>query len=95
MNRLMIVLAATLLAVSSVVSPATIIKGPFDFADEAFVDDLLGGGGDLGAQPSGGDIETFITDTNLATAVALRSTDAFMDLAFTDNFAVNGVGTTL
>ena len=69
------------------VSQADIVKGPYMFDDDAFVDQVLGTGGWVIGDLSG------MTDTSLETAVFLNSPDAFIDLAFTDNVAVNDVGT--
>ena len=77
----------------AVTSHADIVKGPFTFADDAFVDQLVGTGGTVIAFPvSGFDLVTAATDTLLNTGVLLRP-GAFIDLAFTDNVAGNGVGT--
>lgn len=75
-------------------SQADIVKGPYTFADDAFVDELLGTGGTVNPSPAGGDVATFITDTSLATAVFLGN-GGFVDLAFTDNVVVNDVGADL
>jgi hypothetical protein len=68
------------------VSQADIVKGPYTFEDDAFVDEVLGTGGTVL-----GDLSN-ITDTSLATSVVLNGPDAVLDLAFTDNVAVNLAG---
>jgi hypothetical protein len=67
------------------VSLADMVKGPYTFADDAFVDEIQGWGGSIYGDVTG------MTDTSLMTGVFLGA-GAFLDLGFTDNMAVNGVG---
>jgi hypothetical protein len=74
-------------------SDAEIVKGPYTFDDDAFVDQVLGVGPTVVPFPlfPPGDVVTNMTDTLTSTGAQLRAGD-FLDLAFLDNVAVNGPG---
>jgi hypothetical protein len=82
---------ATSVALIALSSHADIVKGPYTLADDAFVDALIGTGGVV-VPFTAPDVATGLTDTSLATSAMLKSIDAYVDLEFTDNVAVNGAG---
>ncbi len=70
---------------------ADVNVGGFTFADNAFVDALTGSSGSYSTV--GGSLSDVLTDIDEATFAFSFDDGAFLDLAFTDNFAVNGTGT--
>jgi hypothetical protein len=86
-----IVLAAAL-AMGALAAPAsaTVTIGSYTFDDNAFVDQLTGSSGSY--TTSGGTVADVETDKDPYTWAFTRDAGAYLDLAFTDNLAFNGVG---
>lgn len=71
---------------------ATTIGG-YNFDDNAFVDTLVGSFGNYTVV--GGTLSSVLTDTDAGTYAYSFDGGAFLDLAFTDNVAINGAGNDL
>lgn len=80
--------AATALYASPAAAVVTV--GGFNFDDNAFVDSLVASSGTY--TTSGGTLAQVLTDIDASTYAFSFDTGAFVDLAFTDNVAVNGTG---
>lgn len=84
------VCAASIFAATS--ASATITVGGYTFDDNAFVDAVTGSSGTF-KLVGGSTIASVILDKDPSTYLSSRDTGAYLDLAFTDNVAVNGPGT--
>lgn len=71
---------------------AAIIAG-LNFDDSAFADILISSFGNYAI--AGGDLATVLTDTTEVTYAHSRTPGAFVELGFTDNLVVNGLGNDL
>lgn len=78
-----------LLGAASNASALTTIAG-YSFDDNAFADSLISSSGSYAT--SGGNLEEVITDSSLNTYAYSNSTDAYLEVGFTDNYLVNGTG---
>lgn len=83
--------AALLLGATS--ASATISVGGFDFNDDAFADTLTASSGDFST--SGGSLADVLTDKDAGTYAFSFSEGAFVELGFTDNLVINGMGNDL
>jgi len=103
-RTLTLTLLSSLSTLSFSVSAASV--GGIDFADNAFVDQLIGSSGNFLNYDSAtasdvisqSQLASDLTDSDLnaaSTYVLSLDTGAYVDLAFTDNYAFNGTGNDL
>ncbi len=85
-------LAGVMLALSSLQAGAVTVIGGYSFADNAFVDSLVGAGGSFSGNAP---LISAVTDSNADTYAYGTVTGAYLDLAFNDNNLVNGAGADL
>jgi len=88
----LITLLVTALAGASL-SKAAIVIGGYSFDDNAFADTLISSSGAF--TTSGGSLSSVLTDKDASTYAFSFSTDAYVELGFTDNLLVNGLGADL
>jgi hypothetical protein len=92
-RRILATIAAAVALTSAGGAAATVSVGAFDFDDNAFVDSLDASQGNFTAIGNG--FPGAITDASATTFVFSWDQAVFLDLAFTDNAAVNGAGADL